>query len=92
MQSYDNDIKYVDEKRQISVHLIDNSPVFIIKVYNTAPHISQKKLWDSFYKLDESRNRNVVGHGLELSIIKVIQKSNHLNNDVDNEKMVLYSG
>jgi len=77
----DNAIKYVDENKSISVTLMDNASEIVIEVHNTASAVSQEKLdklWDSFYKIDESRNRDIAGHGLGLSIVKTIQESDHL--------------
>lgn len=83
----DNAIKYVDNNKQISVSLIDNDSTVSIEVYNSAsliPEDELEKIWDSFYKLDESRNRNVGGHGLGLSIIKAIQEADQLGYGVKN--------
>jgi len=41
------------------------------------PLEEQSKLWDSFYKMDESRTRETGGHGLGLSIVKAIQDTSH---------------
>lgn len=50
----------------------------VIEVFNTSRHIpedKQAKLWDSFYKIDKARTREVGGHGLGLSIVKAIQEA-----------------
>lgn len=49
-----------------------------INVKNTGSHINEDKLpyiWDSFYKIDKSRNRDMSGSGLGLSIVKGIMEA-----------------
>jgi len=83
----ENAIKYVDDNKLMSISLIDSDSNIRVEVYNSAdliPKDSLEKLWDSFYKVDESRNRNVRGHGLGLSIIKAIQESDQMKYGVYN--------
>ena len=49
-----------------------------INVKNTGSHIDKEKLpyiWDSFYKIDKSRSRDMSGSGLGLSIVKGIMEA-----------------
>jgi len=83
----ENAIKYVDNNKKISISLIDIGSNIRVEVYNSTnsiPKDSLEKIWDSFYKVDESRNRNVRGHGLGLSIIKAIQESDQMKYGVYN--------
>ena len=53
-----------------------------IKVFNTGEHIKEENLnriWNRFYKADESRNREDGGTGIGLSLVKAIM--NNYNND-----------
>ena len=55
---------------------------------NTAlkiPNDQLSKLWNSFYKRDESRTRDAGGHGLGLSIVKAIQKAHGMGYGVKND-------
>lgn len=61
-----------------------------IKVFNTGEHISEENLnriWNRFYKADESRNREDGGTGIGLSLVKAIM-NNYQNkygvNNVEN--------
>ncbi|MDT8902554.1 sensor histidine kinase [Anaeroselena agilis] len=48
-----------------------------VNVYNTGGHIPQESLgdlWQSFYKADKARTRELGGHGLGLSIVRAIQE------------------
>jgi len=71
-----NAIKHVDEKNmiEVTVESVDNNKVRI-SVFNTGNNISEdklNKLWDRFYKLDESRNRESGGTGIGLALVKAI--------------------
>lgn len=49
-----------------------------ISVKNTGSHIDEEKLpyiWDSFYKIDKARSRDLSGSGLGLSIVKGIMEA-----------------
>ena len=61
-----------------------------VKVFNTGEHISEENLnriWNRFYKADESRNREDGGTGIGLSLVKAIM-NNYQNkygvNNVEN--------
>jgi len=48
-----------------------------ISVYNSGSHIDEQlleKIWDVFYKVDQSRKRESGGQGIGLSIVKTIVK------------------
>jgi|APSaa5957512622_1039677.scaffolds.fasta_scaffold191973_2 two-component system, OmpR family, sensor histidine kinase VanS len=68
--------------------MIEKDACIRIEVYNTAleiPDSQLSKLWDSFYKLDESRARDAGGHGLGLSIVKAIQVADGMGYGVRND-------
>ena len=71
-----NNEKYI----KISVKLIDNK--MRISVFNTGKNISKEnmqKIWNRFYKEDTSRNREMGGTGIGLSLVKAIM--NNYNNE-----------
>ena len=80
-----NGIKNIEEINkekyiEISVKIIENK--VRITVFNTGKNISEenmKKIWDRFYKEDTSRNREVGGTGIGLSLVKAIM--NNYNNE-----------
>ena len=46
-----------------------------ISVFNTGKHIDEKhidRIWNRFYKIDESRDRSKGGTGIGLSLVKAI--------------------
>ena len=82
-----NAIKNVKEKsgkKEIKIYNkidIEQNKV-CIKVFNTGEQIKEENLnriWNRFYKVDESRNREDGGTGIGLSLVKAIM--NNYNND-----------
>jgi len=71
-----NKEKYI----KISIKLLNDK--VRVSVFNTGKNISQenmKKIWNRFYKKDTSRNREMGGTGIGLSLVKAIM--NNYNNE-----------
>lgn len=69
----DNAVKYSDEKGEISVRLFRQSGKTILEVYNTGEGIKPEnltKIFERFFRQDESRNSKSGGYGLGLAIAK----------------------
>ena len=65
---------------KITIKIIDNK--VRIYVFNTGKHIpseNMEKIWNRFYKEDTSRNREMGGTGIGLSLVKAIM--NNYNNE-----------
>ena len=59
-----------------------------ISVFNTGKNIEEENLeriWNRFYKVDESRNRNDGGTGIGLSLVKAIMNNYGYNYGVENK-------
>ena len=77
-----NAIKHVDERDgkkyiEIRIEKRDNNKVRIY-VYNTGEFISeedQNRIWNRFYKVDSSRNREKGGTGIGLALVKAIMNN-----------------
>ena len=69
----DNAVKYSDEHGEISVKLYKQSNKNVIEVYNTGDGIKPEntsKIFERFFRQDESRNSQTGGYGLGLPIAK----------------------
>lgn len=70
-----NAVKYTPEGGTIKINTSLLEDDVLIEVENPGEHIPEdeiQNIWDKFYKVDKSRNRNLGGTGLGLSIVKNI--------------------
>lgn len=73
-------VKEVDGQKYIKIENIVNveKNKVRIKVFNTGDQIEEEQLariWNRFYKIDQSRNRNDGGTGIGLSFVKAIMNN-----------------
>lgn len=71
----DNAVKYSEEEGEISFTLRRQGKNICLTVFNTAEYIDKKdvsRLFDRFYRADQSRNSRTGGHGIGLSIAKAV--------------------
>ncbi|HOJ10183.1 MAG TPA: ATP-binding protein [Clostridiales bacterium] len=71
----DNAIKYTPEAGEITVNLYADKNYAAIEIIDTGIGMSEdemKHIFDRFYRSDKSRKRERGGHGLGLSIAKII--------------------
>lgn len=83
-------IKEVDNKKIIRIENFVNieKGIVRIKVFNTGDNIPEEymnKIWNRFYKIDESRNRDNGGSGIGLSFVKAVMNNYENNYGVINE-------
>ena len=78
-----NAIKYATEingekKVKIENELLKDKNKVRIKIFNTFTGFTEdqiRRIWNRFYKLDESRNRDNGGNGIGLSLVKAIMNN-----------------
>ena len=76
----DNAIKHTEEKKKVIVELRKNKDKIVIDVKNKGEEIpvsEREKIFDRFYRIDKSRNRNEKRYGLGLSIAKATVLKNN---------------
>jgi len=70
-----NAIKYTNQKEMIQINVSDKNDSVYIEVINSGSEIDEEKLeklFEPFYRVDDSRSRDSGGVGLGLSIVKGI--------------------
>jgi len=83
-----NAINYCEPNGKIIVSMEQIEEVVRVKVFNTFSGFNEEEsihIWDTFYKVDQARTRDVGGHGLGLSIVKSIQEKLNLGYGVQNK-------
>ena len=81
----DNAIKFTPSGKKITVTLTDKKDKIFVSVKDEGIGMdeeTQKRIFDRFYKGDQSRGRDKQGTGLGLAIAKEIIKAHHENIDV----------
>ncbi|GAA0077081.1 HAMP domain-containing sensor histidine kinase [Clostridium sp. CTA-5] len=70
-----NALHHLDEKKVIRIIGEKKESGVRVSVFNSGNHIPENELrniWDVFYKVDKARSRQYGGHGIGLSIVKLI--------------------
>ena len=84
-----NAINYSGDKKTIDVSLKKNNYIATFSVTNYGSPIDidkQKKIWDEYYRDENSHRRNTVGTGLGLSICKTVFELHKLDYGVDSNE------
>ena len=72
--------KYSDAGGSIRLTLEEKGDKRVLRVHNTGPAIppdAQEKIFDRFYRVDSSHNREIEGNGLGLAIARSIVETHH---------------
>lgn len=75
-------VKELEKEKLIKISIEENKDKIRVGVYNTGEKIPKDqidKIWNRFYKIDSSRNRENGGSGIGLSLVKAIM--NNYEND-----------
>lgn len=87
----DNAIKYSANDTNIHISLFKESDNIIFRVQDEGIGIAKEsldKITNRFYRVDESRNKEIKGFGLGLSIVQNIVKLHNADIKIDSEKSI----
>ena len=79
----------VEGKKEIIISYQKEDTKLRVKVFNTGENIEEENLnriWNRFYKVDTSRNRESGGTGIGLSLVRAIMQNTHNKYGVENEE------
>lgn len=71
-------VKEINGKKEIKIIITKTNDIARVTVSNTGNKIEEEnmqRIWTRFYKIDESRNRDVGGSGIGLAIVKAIMNN-----------------
>ncbi len=85
----DNAIKYTPKAKKITINLEKKDDLAIFSIEDEGIGISKEKLafiFDRFYRVDNSRSKQIKGYGLGLSIVKKIIDLHNVKIDVSSNE------
>lgn len=83
-----NAINYVGKDKKVMIQIIENKSTYTVEVIDHGKGIKKEeldKIWDKYYKIDKTHQRNQIGTGIGLSIVKEILKNHNFNYGVKSE-------
>ncbi len=91
----DNAVKYASENGKVSVSLYKTSKNVCLDVYNDCDRVDKDqlpRLFDRFYRADNSRSRETGGYGIGLSIAKaiVVRHKGKISAETADEKSLVF--
>lgn len=90
---FTNAVKYTPKQSHIYINITYNdiAKKYTFKIKNENAYISDEdieRIWDPFYRIEKSRNKEFGGTGLGLAIVKQILDLHHSNYGVNTQKGV----
>ncbi len=84
-----NAINYTGEDKTVKICLTEEKNKYLIEIIDSGKGINPEEInviWDKYYKNEKNHQRNIVGTGIGLSIVKNILEKHHYEYGVKSEK------
>lgn len=84
-----NAINYTGKDKKVYIKVKEDKKYYTVEIQDTGKGIDQKELnyiWDKYYKNEKNHQRNKIGTGIGLSIVKGILEQHNFDYGVDSEK------
>lgn len=84
-----NAVNYTGKDKKVIVRLTDKGKKYLVEIIDTGKGIKNDELpfiWDKYYKNDKNHQRNVVGTGIGLSIVRNILEQHRFKYGVSSKK------
>lgn len=81
-------VEEIDRKKEININFEKMDNKLRVRVFNTGKNIAEEdinRIWNRFYKVDTSRNRENGGTGIGLSLVKAIMQNTGNKYGVENK-------
>jgi signal transduction histidine kinase len=84
-----NAINYTGKDKKVTIKVTENKNTYLVEIIDTGKGIKNDDLpyiWDKYYKNDKNHQRNVVGTGIGLSIVRNILEQHKFKYGVNSKK------
>ena len=84
-----NAINYTGKDKKVLVNIKSEKNKYVIEVIDTGKGIKEEEIpfiWDKYYKNEKNHQRNVIGTGLGLNIVKAILEQHKFKYGVESQK------
>jgi signal transduction histidine kinase len=84
-----NAINYTGNDKKVTIRVVENKNNYLVEIIDTGKGIKNDDLpyiWDKYYKNDKNHQRNVVGTGIGLSIVRNILEQHKFKYGVNSKK------
>ncbi len=84
-----NALNYTGQDKKVTIRVTEEKDSFLLEIIDTGKGIKKEDLpyiWDKYYKNEKNHQRNVIGSGIGLSIVRKILEQHHFIYGVNSQK------